>query len=262
MTPVGGDGGDNGRMPTGPLPDTLAAPLRPAAGFVSFTEVEAGAHRSYNEWHLFDHLPEQYALPGVVGGQRWVLTPALAATSVATAPLDRAHYVTLYLLAEPLDVTLTDFLHHGVALAKAGRFHERRTSHLAGALAVESARAAPRVQVQAGAVPFQPHTGVHLRLEPNDGGRPAPVPLTDALLGIPGVAGVWTFAGAVPGDGPAAGLRLTCAWLDGEPGELATALAGALPPPKAGGGAGVDGGPTFAATLAAIDPEAPFDWFD
>ena len=51
------------------------------AGFFSFTEVEAGAHRSYNEWHLFDHLPEQFVLPGIAGGWRWVRTPALAARS-------------------------------------------------------------------------------------------------------------------------------------------------------------------------------------
>lgn len=258
---VGEAGGENGRVPTGPLPDTMAAPLRPAAGFVSFTEVEPGAHRTYNEWHLFDHLPEQYALPGIVGGQRWVLTPASAATATASAPLDRVHYVTLYLLAEPLDVTLTDFVHHGIALAKADRFHAGRTSHLAGALRVESARAAPRVLVQPGAVPFRPGTGVHLRLEAVAGG-PAPADLVDALLGVPGVAGAWTFSGAVPVDGPVAGLRLTCAWLDGDPRAVDAALAGALPPLQAGGGAGMDGGPVFAATLATIDPRAPFDWFD
>ncbi len=246
---------------SGPLPDTMGAPLRPAAGFVSFTEVEPGAHRSYNEWHLFDHLPEQYVLPGIVGGQRWVRTPALAASagSTATPPLDRVHYVTLYLLAAPLDVTLTDFFHHGIALAKAGRFHQQRTSHLAGALRVESAHAAPAAAVQPGAVPFRPGTGVHLRLE-DAGAGPAPAELIDAALAVPGVAGVWTFAGAVPDDGPTFGLRLICAWLDGPLPEVEAALAAALPSPAAGGGEA--GGPAFAGTLATIDPHAPFDWFD
>jgi len=243
---------------SGPLPDTMAAPLRPAAGFVSFTEVEAGAHRSYNEWHLYDHLPEQYVLPGIVGGHRWVLTPALAASSAATAPLDRVHYVTLYLLAEPLDVTLTDFVHHGVALARADRFHQRRTSHLAGALAVEAAHAAPAALVQPGAVPFRPHTGVHLRLEAVDGGGPDADALADAFLVLPGVAGVWTFAGGVPADGPTAGLRLTCAWLAGDPEAVDAAVQAALPRPAAADGEG----PAFAATLVGIEPFGPFDWFD
>ena len=244
-----------------PLTDTTAAPLRAEAGFFSFTEVEAGAHRSYNEWHLFDHLPEQYALPGIVGGQRWVLTPALAASAgaKATAPLNRVHYVTLYLLAEPLDVTLTDFFHHGSALAKADRFHQQRTSHLAGALRVESAHAAPAALVQPGVVPFRPGTGVHVRLE-DAGAGPSPSDLADAVLGVAGVAGVWTFAGAVPDDGPTAGLRLTCAWLDGDPSTVDAALTAALPPPAPDQGG--TSGPTFAGTLAAIDPHAPFGWFD
>lgn len=243
------------------LADTMAAPPRAAAGFLSFTEVEAGAHHSYNKWHLYDHLPEQFALPGIVGGWRWVRTPALAASAgaTATAPLDRVHYVTLYLLAEPLDVTLTDFFHHGIALAKADRFHQERTSHLAGALRVESAHAAPSVLVQSAVVPFRPGTGVHLRLEDAAAG-PAPDQLVDAVLRVPGVAGVWTFAGAVPDDGPAAGLRLTCAWLDGDLPAVDDALAAALPPPVAGGGD--PDGPAFAGTLATIDPHAPFDWFD
>ncbi|MCB9371603.1 MAG: hypothetical protein H6518_02350 [Microthrixaceae bacterium] len=228
---------------------------------MSFTEVEAGAHRSYNEWHLFDHLPEQYALPGIVGGRRWVLTPALAgsAGSTASPPLDRIHYVTLYLLAEPLDVTLTDFFRHGIALAKADRFHQQRTSHLAGALRVESAVAAPAASVQPGVVPFRPGTGVHLRLEDAVSGL-APSELVDAALAVPGVAGVWTFAGAVPDDGATAGLRLTCAWLDGDVSTVDAALAAVLPPPVPGGGEA--DGPAFAGTLAAIDPHAPFDWFD
>ena len=46
-------------------------------GFFSFTEItDPSEHRSYNEWHQLDHMPEQYPLPGVVFGQRWVSTPA------------------------------------------------------------------------------------------------------------------------------------------------------------------------------------------
>ena len=46
-------------------------------GFFSFTEILDGRHREYNEWHLFDHMPEQFKLDGLQWGQRWVATPAL-----------------------------------------------------------------------------------------------------------------------------------------------------------------------------------------
>ena len=39
-------------------------------GFFSFTEVLDGRHREYNEWHLLDHMPEQFKLEGLHWGQR------------------------------------------------------------------------------------------------------------------------------------------------------------------------------------------------
>ncbi len=83
-------------------------------GFFSFTEVTASAqladaatdravrHHAYNEWHQLDHLPQQFALDGVRFGQRWVRTPECrAAEGAAPArPLDRCHYMTLYLLQD------------------------------------------------------------------------------------------------------------------------------------------------------------------
>ena len=46
-------------------------------GFFSFTEItDPAEHHSYNEWHMLDHMPEQYPIPGIAYGQRWVSTPA------------------------------------------------------------------------------------------------------------------------------------------------------------------------------------------
>lgn len=242
---------------------THPGPTEPkvVAGFFSFTEVEAGAHRSYNEWHLYDHLPEQFVLPGIAGGWRWVRPPELAARSSATPPLDRTHYVTLYLLAEPLMPALTDFQEHGMALARAGRFHQQRTSHLAGPLLVEARCAAPRVVVAPAAVPFRPGTGVHVRVLRADLALDEACPAS--LLAVPGVAGVWSFAGVPPAaPGPygdtLAGHRVVVAWLDGDPAEVDAALTAACPPPPVG----ADGPARFVGTLAAIDPHGPFDWFD
>ena len=49
-------------------------------GFFSFTEItDPTEHHSYNEWHMLDHMPEQYPLDGIAYGQRWVSTPACRA---------------------------------------------------------------------------------------------------------------------------------------------------------------------------------------
>jgi hypothetical protein len=214
-------------------------------GFVSFTEVEPGEHRSYNEWHLFDHLPEQLPLAGIVWGQRWVLTPALRERGVAQPPLDRIHYVTLYLLAEPIEQTLAEFRALAQTLRELGRFHEHRRSHLFGPLAVESWRSTDPAVISAEAVPFRPCTGVHVRLERADerSGWSA--------ADLPGVVGTWTFTGHPELSPPELRpLRATWSWLDGDPAVTAAAAA-----PLAAD-------PAFEATLATVDPAGPWDWFD
>jgi hypothetical protein len=74
----------------------------------SFTEItEPNEHHSYNEWHMLDHMPEQYPIAGIAYGQRWVSTPAnAAARAVAEAPLDAVHYLTCYVKTEPVEETL------------------------------------------------------------------------------------------------------------------------------------------------------------
>jgi hypothetical protein len=207
-------------------------------GFVSFTEVEAGAHDSYNEWHLFDHLPEQLPIPGIAWGQRWVLTPELRERAVLTPPLDRVHYVTLYLIAEPVEPTIARFFELAKELRAADRFHEQRVSHLSGGFELDGTVVAPRVLVSAEAVPYRPHTGVHVCVQPAR--EPAGL---DELIAVDGVVGAWTFKGDEH--------RITWCWLDSNPEHIDRALAD-VPAP----------GATFAATLRTIDPFRPWDWFD
>jgi hypothetical protein len=217
----------------------MTAPRKVVAGFVSFTEVEAGHHGTYNSWHLYDHLPEQLPLHGIAWGQRWVLTPALSSRAAAQPPLDRVHYVTLYLLAEPLEQTLEAFRGLGRRLRAEDRFHLHRRSHLSGAMEVRSMRAAPRVVVSAEAVPYRPNTGAHVRLTQDA------TPPVASLLNVPGVAGVWTFAGM--------DMQLTWCWLDDDPIAVSEAINGTAPPPPTA---------RFSATLHTIDPRGPWDWFD
>lgn len=208
-----------------------------AYGFVSFTEVEPGHHRSYNEWHLFDHMPEQFPLDGVVFGQRWVLTPTLRVHMRADPPLSRIHYATLYLLAEPINATLVMFMNLAKELRNAGRFHEHRESHLSGAVRLVTTVAADHALVRPEAIPFRPHRGVHVRI----GGTPLP-PDT------PGVAGTWSFHGDEHAPVDLLDQRVSWSWLDGDPNALAAPLA--------------TSDAAFSATFDVVPTFGPWDWFD
>ena len=199
-------------------------------GFFSFTEItDPDEHHSYNEWHMLDHMPEQYPIPGIVYGTRWVSTPACRdARAVSGERLDPVHYLTCYLMSEPVDATLEEFYEHGRALGKVGRFHEHRRALLSGPYRVLDGNAAPRVLVRAEAIPYRPHRGVYVIVQDADGDGNGATRAADptAWLDIEGVAGVWSFG---PGPDREAGPwkprreQVTVAWLDGEP--LATAAA-------------------------------------
>jgi hypothetical protein len=77
---------------------------------------------AYLAWHQLDHMPEQYQLPGVVHGQRWVSNEACRAARVAASGVfEHVHHVVLYLMGDPVEQTL-DFFDLGSRLAQLGRF--------------------------------------------------------------------------------------------------------------------------------------------
>ncbi|HEY5023975.1 MAG TPA: hypothetical protein VII76_03280 [Acidimicrobiales bacterium] len=239
-------------------------------GFFSFTEItDPAEHRSYNEWHQLDHMPEQYPLPGVVFGQRWVSTPACRAARAHDDPtLAPIHYMTLYLMGDPVDATLEEFRALGERLGAAGRFHQHRRSHLSGPLAVTGHRAAPGALVSADAVPYRPNRGIYVVVRERSAsaghgsgdGASEDDALATALLARDGVAGVWTFATDSrfdrhvwrPGD-----KTITVCYLDAEPLTVAPPLNDLV---RAGGGAGA-AGVLFAGPLETITPWR-WDWFD
>lgn len=164
--------------------------MKVAAGFFSFTEItDPGAHRAYNEWHMLDHMPEQFPLPGVVFGQRWVLPPEHVSAMVADAPLDRVHYVTMYLMTEPLQSTLDDFAALGAALhATPGRWFDARRSHLSGPWSLADTVANREVVIRSEAIPARPHRSLHLQV----GGAVD----VGARAAEPGVVGAFRFEAA------------------------------------------------------------------
>ena len=161
-------------------------------GFFSFTEVtDPREHRSYNEWHQLDHMPEQFPLDGIAYGQRWVSTPACRATRAVSGPrLDPVHYVTLYLMTEPVDDTLREFFALGKELHDKDRFHQHRKAHLSGPFSLVATAAASRVLISAEAVAYRPHRGIYVVVQAL-GSAAASV---ETAVAIPGVAGAWAFA--------------------------------------------------------------------
>jgi hypothetical protein len=198
-------------------------------GFFSFTEItDPREHRAYNEWHQLDHMPEQLPLRGVAWGQRWVATPACArARDAAEAPLDRVHYLTQYLMTDPVDATLDEFWRWGAQLNAMGRFHRHRHSHLNGAFLLAETYAARRIRIAPEAVPYRPNRGALVVLE--DPLEPRGLDAYDEwlhlvhwpdVLEVPGVAGIWNFAELDKSraiENRRAARRLTMLYLDDDP---------------------------------------------
>jgi hypothetical protein len=217
---------------------------RVKAGFFSVSDAAPGGEaddRAYLAWHQLDHMPEQYQIPGIVHGQRWVSNDSCAAArSCATGAFEHVHHVVLYLMGDPVEQTLDDFFDLGGRLAGRGRFPRDIPRRFLGALELLDARAAPRVLVSAEVVPFRPNQGVYLLVE-----QPAPAAVgarsgadpgylrwrhgehLDGIVATPGVAGAWVFATAPRyrrGRYSEGDHRITVCYLDGDPGEAGEAL--------------------------------------
>lgn len=245
-------------------------------GFITLTEVtSSGDHQAYNAWHQLDHMPEQFSIPGVVGGQRWVLAPACADEAIAVDdPLGIFHYLTLYLMTEPVTQTLEQFAEVRERLAKLGRFYEHRRARLSGAWVFLEALAAPRSLVAPEVLPWRPNRGIYAVIDE---------PLADTssldeylrlrhtshfprLLEVPGVAGLWSFAtrqwafanGDDPPPDPQAqdATRITVLFLDGDPHQVAADVG----PLVEDHWSGAPVRPRFAGPLETITPWQ-WDWF-
>jgi hypothetical protein len=217
---------------------------------VAFFSLTSGAvsgnDAAYLRWHLLDHLPEQYSIPGLRLGTRWRADDRCVALRAAVDDdLAPVRHAVSYLMADPVDETLAEFARLGRRLAEAGRYPEAATPHLLGALRREEAWSSPAALVSSDVVPFRAHRGVYLIVErPSSDDaierwlewhRTEHVP---AVLDVAGVAGVWAFRSHPSlGVGPEQGERygtaapwdpgrslITLVYLDADVPATATAL--------------------------------------
>lgn len=209
---------------------------RVKAGIFSFTPpAPPGDDGSYLRWHLLDHMPEQYQLPGIVLAQRWIADGDCSDQRIeADGPLGEIGNVVTYLVGDPVEQTFRDFMSLGRRLADKGRYPERRPSLGLRVLALLHARAAPRVLVSDEVVPFRPYRGVVMVVEePTAGLRDRWLQWlhTDhvpRLLEVPGTAGVWMYGSTTAWDLPTAvqggRMYVTVLYLDEDPVATAKAL--------------------------------------
>jgi hypothetical protein len=216
-------------------------PVRAKAGFFSLTAVTAAERADeetkYLRWHLLDHMPEQYRLPGVVHGLRWIADQQHCdARLVARPPLDRLGNIVHYIFADPVEQTLADFIDLGAELRDVGRFPVARKPLRLSALRLHAHYASPRASVSAEVIPFRPHRGVMVLIEePVDGRAERWLHWLHAehyatLLDHFGTAGAWMFDTPVAPQRPSpawAGERhfVTVIYLDEDPIETTARLA-------------------------------------
>lgn len=179
---------------------------------------------AYLEWHALDHLPEQYAIAGVVHGQRWASTRACRAESAARVePLASTDHVVQYLFADPVDASLDRFFALGAELRHAGRMPRLLPPVELAGYELVACEAAPRALVRAEVLPWRPGRGAYLIIdEAGRGGVPV-----DGLVDVPGVAGWWRFRGGDFHDRltDTTGRNLTVCYLDDDPASVAAGIA-------------------------------------
>jgi hypothetical protein len=231
-------------------------------GFFSFTEVLDGRHREYNEWHLFDHMPENFKLEGLQWGQRWVATPELIDRRLfSQGDLAKTQYVTLYLITEPVHQALDDFYALGRTLYNAGRFFQARKSHLSGPFSLVKTYAAPTTAVDPDAIPYRPNRGVFVTAQQAVDGAALEeardwydkVHVPD-LLQVHGVAGCWWFEDSD-------GRTIRAYWLDAPPDVFLDDLKAKTPEMSM-----IDLSGAYRTLLVgayqSIPWDSDFDWFD
>jgi hypothetical protein len=211
--------------------------IRVKAGIFSLTAAASpDDDGGYLRWHLLDHMPEQYQLPGIVHGLRWIADgDYLDHRLAANGPLGEVGNAVHYLVSDPVEETFDDFVVLGRTLRDNGRFPVTRPSLQVAGLRLLQWQSAPHALISADVVPFRPHRGILLIVEEPADGRSNDwlqwlhADHYPALLAAPGTAGAWTFGSTTAWQMPR-GWRtdhqyITVVYLDDDPLTVTDALA-------------------------------------
>jgi hypothetical protein len=166
---------------------------RVRAAFFNFTAPAAAGDdiSHYLRWHALDHMPEQYQLPGILHGTRWMADDDCRHARIAgSGDLAEVGSVVNYLVTEPVQPTHDEFMELGPRLSLMGRFPEHRPSLQLTMPALHRWYSAPRVEISAEVVPFRPHRGVVVIVE-----QPTKTESVDRQP-VPGEADRWEGTGA------------------------------------------------------------------
>jgi hypothetical protein len=175
--------------------------IRVKAAFFSLTPPPPPADDgSYLRWHLLDHMPEQYQLPGIQFALRYIADGDYPDHRIAASGhLEHVGNVVNYLVGDPVQQTHDDFMELGGRLREIGRFPEFRTGLQLGMPALLHWYASPQALISPEIVPFRPHRGVVFIVEEPVGNdvdawlqwlHRDHIP---ALLATPGTAGAWMY---------------------------------------------------------------------
>jgi hypothetical protein len=211
---------------------------RVKAGIFSLTPTApADDDGSYLRWHLLDHMPEQYQIPGIVHGLRWIADgDYLDHRLAARGQLGEIGNAVHYLVGDPIEETFDEFVALGRALRENGRFPVIRPSLQVAGLRLLQWQSSPAAHISAEVVPFRPHRGVVLIVEeptdarPNDWLQWLHAEHYPAMLAVPGTAGAWTFGSSAGWSQLPRGWRtepeyITVVYLDDNPLTITDALA-------------------------------------
>ena len=211
--------------------------IRVKAAVFSMTPPAADDDGTYLRWHLLDHMPEQYQLPGIVHAQRWIADGAyLDSRLVSDGPLGDVGNIMNYLMGDPVQRTLDDFVELGGRLREIGRYPVARPSVQVAVLALLRWYASPRALISPEVVPFRAHRGVVVIVEEPTSDRPDEwlqwlhAEHYPALLAAPGSAGAWMYGSTGSWDAAWPGWRrdaqyITVVYLDDDPLAVTKALA-------------------------------------